>query len=254
MTVDKRPSFRHALAAAAVAGLALLSTGCAARVHAHAAYVGPEWIVYDDGPIVLYDIDAYPHYWYGGTYVYLVDDRWYFYHGDRWAYYRAEPEVLHAYRTDYYGRFGYREAPPYGAPPPYRGHHAGASHGGRPDGVAAAAPPGEGGRIHPTAEDRRPPEEPRSLPGSRAEAPPGQGARVLPTAEDRRPPEEPRSLPGNRAEAPPGEGGRVHPTAEDRRPPEEPRVVPATRTAPSSPPPAKSKRKSKERRKRPHPN
>jgi hypothetical protein len=220
MTVDKRPSFRHALAAAAIAGLALLSTGCVARVHAHPAYVGPEWIVYDDDAIVLYEIDGYPHYWYGGTYVYLVGDRWYFYHGGRWAYYRAEPEVLHGYRSAYYGRFGYREPPQYGAPPPHRGRYAGASPGSRPDGVAATAPQREGWRIHPTAEDRRPPQEPRARPSTRAEAPPG-------------------------------EGGRIRPTAEERRPTEEPRVVPATRAAPPSPPPAKSK--SKARRKRPHP-
>ena len=216
MTQDKRSSFRHALAAAAVAGLALLSTGCVARVHAHPAYVGPEWIVYDDDAIVLYEIDTYPHYWYGGTYVYLVGDRWYFHHGGRWAYYRAEPEVLHGYRADYYGRFGYHEPPRYGAPPPYRGRYAGARPGGRPDRVAPAAPRGEDGRIQSTAEGRRPPEQPRSLPGTRAEGPPDEGA-------------------------------RIHPTAEDRRPTEEPRFAPATRAVPSSPPPAKSR--SKERRK-----
>ncbi len=70
------------------------------------------------------DIYAYPHVWYGGSYVYLVGDRWYYPSESGWVVLRREPQTLYQYRATYrfrappaYGRT-YRQAPP---PPPPAG-------------------------------------------------------------------------------------------------------------------------------------
>jgi len=81
------------------------------------------------------NIYAYPHVSYGGSYAYLVDDRWYYPSEGRWVVLREEPAELRHYRSTYiqqappaYGRYPYRQypyeerrsAPPaqYGYPPP----------------------------------------------------------------------------------------------------------------------------------------
>jgi hypothetical protein len=44
-------------------------------------------------------VEIYPHYYYGGRTVYLVDGRWYYRRGPRWVYYRDEPVELHRHRV-----------------------------------------------------------------------------------------------------------------------------------------------------------
>ena len=65
--------------------------GCYAEVTPDAAYV--------EAPAPAADVSVYPQYEYQGQTVYLVNDRWYTRHGDRWSYYRSEPEELHRRRA-----------------------------------------------------------------------------------------------------------------------------------------------------------
>ncbi len=55
------------------------------------------------------DVDVYPHTFYDGRAVYLVNDRWMYRDRGRWAYYRHEPPELYRQR-------GYVQQ----APPAYR--------------------------------------------------------------------------------------------------------------------------------------
>jgi hypothetical protein len=115
-------SLRRIFFAAALTGLAVVTSGCVATVRTHAAYqVDTGVLVYDDYPD--YEFATYPRYLYGDGYVYLVGDRWYSEVDGRWAYYREEPPVLLEYRRDYYVQQGYREPPRYGAPPSHRGRY-----------------------------------------------------------------------------------------------------------------------------------
>jgi hypothetical protein len=109
-----------------VLALPLSSSGCTAT-----AGVGADVEYAYDYPVyevqtVPVAIEAYPRYYYRGSYVYLVDGRWYHQRpGGRWVVYREEPPQLRAHRVDYYGR---RVAPParrratpgYAYPPPRR--------------------------------------------------------------------------------------------------------------------------------------
>jgi hypothetical protein len=108
-----------------IAGAIVFAPGCAARVYSEPVGAYPE--TYGDAAVVSVDtapvnIEAYPHYYYGGGYAYYVDGRWYR-HGSRgWGYYRQEPPELYRQRTyvqqapaaQYrgYGRPGVVEAQP----------------------------------------------------------------------------------------------------------------------------------------------
>jgi hypothetical protein len=89
--------------------VAVTFSGCAAQVDSEpgpGAYPGAvgEDVVYVD--TVPPDIEAYPHYYYGGGYAYYVEGRWYR-RGERgWGYYRQEPPQLAQHRAQ-----AAREAP-----------------------------------------------------------------------------------------------------------------------------------------------
>lgn len=73
--------------------------------------------------VVPYDIYAYPHVYFGDTWVYLVDGTWYFPTDEGWMMYREEPRELGRYRTQMQRSPGYYEpptyqSPDYGYPPP----------------------------------------------------------------------------------------------------------------------------------------
>src|SRR5579864_5265749 len=81
-----------------------LGTGCAARVDAESepagAYPAPveeDAVVYVD--TVPPEIEAYPHYYYGGGYAYYVEGRWYRRGPRGWGYYRQEPPQLERQRA-----------------------------------------------------------------------------------------------------------------------------------------------------------
>lgn len=77
-----------------VAGCAGLLSGCYAHAYVEPAYVEPVY--------VPPNVEVYPHYYYEGQTVYLIDNRWYTRHGDRWVYYRSEPEPLRRHRVEVY--------------------------------------------------------------------------------------------------------------------------------------------------------
>jgi hypothetical protein len=64
-------------------------------------------------------VERYPRTYYDGHVVYLVNDRWMYNDGGRWAYYREEPSQLRRQR-----QYVQQAPPAYGAPgysTPYRG-------------------------------------------------------------------------------------------------------------------------------------
>ena len=95
-----------------LSGLAMLPAlgGCVASLEAEPAYV--------EASYVPAHIEVYPRTYYEGRTVYLVDNRWYYHDGARWAYYQQEPEPLYRHRTYIH------QAPPanrrYVASPPVR--------------------------------------------------------------------------------------------------------------------------------------
>lgn len=92
-------------------------------------------------------IETYPHTYYEGRVVYLVDDRWYVRDNGGWYYYRSEPRVLYRYRTHYYPR------PAYGYP--VRRHYGyGAARRAAPPARRAAPPARE---VAPPAREVAPP-------------------------------------------------------------------------------------------------
>ena len=64
---------------------------CTATVQSEPAYV--------EVADVPADIEVYPHTYYEGHTVYLVNNDWYYRDGSRWVYYRAEPAPLYRQRT-----------------------------------------------------------------------------------------------------------------------------------------------------------
>jgi hypothetical protein len=63
------------------------------------------------------DIYTYPRVFYGGTYVYLVDGRWYAPSPRGWVVYRQEPRELNRYRVRIQSSPRYQQrAPVYAAP------------------------------------------------------------------------------------------------------------------------------------------
>ena len=78
---------------------ALSLGGCYAAAEVEPAYVETTY--------VPAHVHRYPHYYYEGRTVYLIDNRWYYRHSNgRWVYYRTEPEPLHRHRMTI------RQAPP----------------------------------------------------------------------------------------------------------------------------------------------
>ena len=79
--------------------------GCVAEVEP-ATPVGYAEVTYAPMPVAEMDIESYPHTWYESRPVYLVNGRWWYRDGSRWAYYVREP--MHLQRTRHY----VQEAPP----------------------------------------------------------------------------------------------------------------------------------------------
>lgn len=116
---------RRVLAVAALAGIAVVGTGCYASGPGP-GYTTEEEVVYaDEGG---YDYSSYPVYDYGGTPVYLVGDRWYYNNGGRWGYYRTEPPGLYGLRENYWRAYG-RPVGAYGRAPGYRGGYVAPARG-----------------------------------------------------------------------------------------------------------------------------
>lgn len=91
--------WRRALVCTVWAGAILVggagATGCVARARGEVVYDYPVAEV----DVVPVEIETYPRVYYGGVYVYLVGDRWY-YRGSRgWVVFREEPRELYRYRT-----------------------------------------------------------------------------------------------------------------------------------------------------------
>jgi len=84
--------FRTRIVLVALSSLVtLLSfTGCVASLQAEPAYV--------EVSNVPANIEIYPHEYYEGRTVYLVNDNWYYRDGARWVYYRQEPAPLNQRR------------------------------------------------------------------------------------------------------------------------------------------------------------
>jgi hypothetical protein len=75
-----------------VIGAAALGTGCYAHARAEPA-------VFVEAEYEPVRVETYPRYVYEGRTVYYVRDRWYTRDGDRWVYYRVEPETLRRQRV-----------------------------------------------------------------------------------------------------------------------------------------------------------
>jgi len=91
-----------------VAGIATLGLGCAVETYPDAVY--GDYGYYDDGAVVAtdvpWDIEYYPRVWYGGSYVYLVNGRWYAPRGRGWVRFGHEPGYLAHYRQHYTRMYG----------------------------------------------------------------------------------------------------------------------------------------------------
>jgi hypothetical protein len=107
--------------AAVIAAAAMIGgTGCEATFHTPGTVVR----YYDDGDYVARadlvppDIRVYPHTYYGGLDVYLVDGRWYYPSAGGWRIMRREPVELGRQRTRIYASPRYRpyRSPQYGYP------------------------------------------------------------------------------------------------------------------------------------------
>jgi len=86
-------------------GLLARSLGLTALVLvASACYAGADVEpVYVDATVAPVDVEAAPQYYYEGRTVYYVNDHWYAHDGDRWVYYRTEPEPLVRHRVEMQG-------------------------------------------------------------------------------------------------------------------------------------------------------
>jgi hypothetical protein len=81
------------ICALSLLGLALLPVGCYATA---GAYTEAEYV---DVEVVPAHVEVYPHYYYQGRTVYLVDGHWYYRRGPHWVYYRQEPPELYRHRV-----------------------------------------------------------------------------------------------------------------------------------------------------------
>lgn len=106
--------------------LALGSVGCYARARGGAALVYEEpTVAVETVPVA---IESYPAYTYNGSYVYLVDGRWYHRAHNRWVAYRVEPRALASVRVSYEAKYGRNYRPRHEAASPrprvrQRHHH-----------------------------------------------------------------------------------------------------------------------------------
>jgi hypothetical protein len=112
----------RALGAAAALSALLGVTRCTAEVYPPA--VGGYTTVYATN--VPPDMTVYPRVAYAGGYAYLVGNRWYYPHQDRWVVLQQEPPELYRYRARYVAPPVYRAAPVYAprqyAPPVQYGY------------------------------------------------------------------------------------------------------------------------------------
>lgn len=128
----------RALLGVALGAITLVAGGCYARTRTRAAVVHSTPTVYaepvyaepvHDEPVVVVQtvpsaIEAYPAYRYRGSYVYLVDGRWYTRARGRWVVFRHEPRELTSVRVSYEARYGRHYRPRNdAASPPQRRHH-----------------------------------------------------------------------------------------------------------------------------------
>jgi hypothetical protein len=60
--------------------------------------VGVTHVTYGSAPTIRGDIQTYPHTWYQGRSVYLINGTWWYKDDGRWAYYSPEPDHLAATR------------------------------------------------------------------------------------------------------------------------------------------------------------
>jgi len=108
--------------------LVLSATGCYARTAGSASVVYSEPVVYDEPVVVVQtvpvEIESYPRHRYRGSFVYLVDGRWYWRSRGRWVVYRSEPRDLATVRVSYEARYGrhYRPRNENASPPRVRHH------------------------------------------------------------------------------------------------------------------------------------
>jgi hypothetical protein len=91
--------------------------GCAASVEPEAP-VGYTQVTYAPIPVADSTIESYPHTWYENRPVYLVNGRWWYRDGSRWAYYTREPD--HLRHTRRYVQEAPPAGPPASAPPAIR--------------------------------------------------------------------------------------------------------------------------------------
>lgn len=74
-------------------------TGCFATVEGEGDVEAEVPVV--EAEVTPIEITTYPHYYYRGEVVYLVEGRWYARRGPRWVMYRREPRELSRYRVQY---------------------------------------------------------------------------------------------------------------------------------------------------------
>jgi hypothetical protein len=206
--VAKNMNTLHRIRLAHVGGVLLpcvamtFGSACAARVYSQSEPAGvyPPTVQEDD---VVYvetvppNIEAYPHYSYGGGEAYYIDGRWYRRGPRGWGYYRQEPPELERQRAHVV-----REAP------------APAEHRDRPEIERAPAAPRE------RAEERVPVERP-AAPRERAEerVPVERPAAPREHAAERAPVVSHPSPGSGEAQHPPADAPRRAPPAPKRPPP-----------------------------------
>ena len=120
----------RALLSLGLGALAISSAGCYARAVTRGGVVVEEPSVeVETAPVeveaVPVEVEAYPSYVYRGSYVYLVDGRWYYRSSGRWVVYRVEPRALASVRVSYEAKYGrhYRPRIENASPRPHHHHH-----------------------------------------------------------------------------------------------------------------------------------
>ena len=114
----------RALLCLGVGALAITGAGCYARAGGGVVVEEPT-VEVETVPV---EVESYPSYYYGGSYVYLVDGHWYTRARGHWHVYRVEPRALASVRVSYEAKFGahYRPRPENASPrprPPHHHHH-----------------------------------------------------------------------------------------------------------------------------------
>jgi hypothetical protein len=108
----------NATIAALAAACALGTAGCEATITPSAPVLAFEGGVVAPVTAVPPDIWVYPHVYYGGGYVYLVNGSWYQPTRSGWVVFRREPVELSRQRTRIYASPRVPRTPTYGYPPP----------------------------------------------------------------------------------------------------------------------------------------